>query len=364
MMRGWRPSSIALLLGILSMPACADVVRTAAGQVTGEIRLREGGMLVGDKPIGFEQVLFAVREAPPSLSQPQTVCLKSGERWMVECRRLALKKLRVYSPLIGERDLDVAKLAAVDFIVRPAVGAAAASTLYRQEGEGVPGTVLWIDAARLAIETPLGVVTLPREGCLRYVFATETPPAPSPGQDLVTLIDGSIFLGKPKITSAGIELEHELLGAVPLPLSAIRSIQRNRNGVTSIRSATVKQAELIAPAQPEKAVALVDEESGRPWMRSTVLDAKSTARLAMPKDAASFSAVVQGIGQSIVKIRAGDRVLTEKRIARNDPPCLLTADVSGAAEVAIDVDFDGVMKFPCGIILADPLVLGRAGDNR
>ncbi len=319
---------------------------------------------MGDKQVGFEQVLLAVREAPSSLSQPQTIHLKSGERWMVECRRLALKKLRVYSPLFGERDIDAARLAALDFIVRPDVRGAAANTLYRQEGEGVPGTVLWIDAARLAIETPLGVLTLPREGCLRYVFAADAAPALAAGQDLVTLIDGSIFLGKAKIVSAAIEIEHELLGTVTLPLGAIRSIQRNPPGATYIRSATVKQAELIAPAQPEKTAALADEESGRPWMRSTLLEAKSSARLAMPKDAASFSAVVQCTGQSIVKIRAGSKVLAEKKIARNDPPCLLTADVAGSAELAIDVDFDGTMTFPCGIILADPLVLGRAGDNR
>jgi hypothetical protein len=96
--------------------------------------------------------------------------------------------------------------------------------LYRDFGEPIPGKLLFMDPQRLTLQSPLGILTLQRESALRYVFADEkqeTKPA-----DELRLIDGSIFKGKLSIGEGQVEIDHEILGKLNLPLQAVRAIAR------------------------------------------------------------------------------------------------------------------------------------------
>ena len=47
------------------------------------------------------------------------------------------------------------------------------STLYRFEGEPIPGKLIWIRQKDIAIESPLGIIPIPRQGVRRYMMKIE-----------------------------------------------------------------------------------------------------------------------------------------------------------------------------------------------
>ena len=50
------------------------------------------------------------------------------------------------------------------------------STLYRFEGEPIPGKLIWIRQKDIAIESPLGIIPIPRQGVRRFVIENRNLP--------------------------------------------------------------------------------------------------------------------------------------------------------------------------------------------
>jgi hypothetical protein len=319
-----------------------------------------------------------------------------GEVWRADIARLSGGRLSVRSALLGTQEIEARQAAAVEFVP----GAAAqygraywpAGALYRDKGEPIPGTLLWIDETRLAIDSPLGVLTLPREGALGYVFPAGPKPAAGrgvaqvTGPDEVGLADGSILRGTLRPTAKGLDLRHAVLGTVNIDAGQVRFVTRygaRATDLTRLAPASVTAAGLLGkmPAeaavtcrragdagwaggayaavmtlQPKTVVAFklpqVEDPTGRTGAgaRVTWATLRLVARVA-PADGAR--------GDVHVRIAAGGTVVFEEDLAPGAKPMSVAADLPQAARLTIEVDFGRRLGFPCGACIEDPLLISR-----
>lgn len=366
-----------LALWLAAAAAQADVVQTPGGRVEGKVAFAAEGLQVGGKPVAWTDVLFVIRDPETrSIRAPEALRMASGEVWYAHVASLAAGKFKARLPLLGERELDAAAVRAVDFVpaLPPPEPGDRAGTLYREKGEPVPGALLWIDEQRLAIDSPLGVLTLAREGLARYLFKGAMAAAAAK-DDEVSLLDGSTLRGPAKPTKDGLELDHAVLGKVAVPGRMVRSVLRRPAGVVwlgEMKPAAVNAVPLIARAVPPEMLEYPALGGSRVWpgellaIRGLRIEPKCTVtyRLpALPGQRRAFAATVGPVegmrGGVKLRLLAAGKTLAERDIGPGAKREAVTAEVPPNAELAIEVDFGPNQRFPCGIILGDPMVVGR-----
>ena len=149
-----RRSSTRLLLS--SQPSPAGVVQTRTERLAGAVSFTETGLGIGEKSVPWDQASIVIPGNLPTIGESSVVHLATGELSAVDVLKMIGKKFHVQSSLLGERDLDLAALRAIDFLSGMSLSDKSdPATLYRDSGEPLPGTVLWIDPSRLAIDSPL-----------------------------------------------------------------------------------------------------------------------------------------------------------------------------------------------------------------
>jgi len=370
-----------LWLVVLALAAAcaarADVVQTPGGRVEGKVAFAAEGLQVGGKPVAWGDVLFVIRDPDGrSIRSPEALRMASGEVWYAHVASLSAGKLKARLPLLGERELDAGSVRAVDFVpdLSPPEPGDRPGTLYREKGEPVPGTLMWIDEQRLAMDSPLGVLTLSREGLARYLFKGAAAAA-APKDDEVSLLDGSTLRGLAKPTKDGLEMDHAILGKVAVPGRMVRSILRRPAGVAwlgELKPAAVNAVPLIAKAVPPEALEYPDLGGSRVWpgellaIRGVRIEPKCTVtyRLpALPGQRLVFAATVGPVegmrGGVRLRLLAAGKTLLERDVLPGSKREAVTAEVPRNAELAIEVDFGPAQRFPCGIVLGDPMVVGR-----
>ena len=363
-------AAVLMLCGL----ARADVAQALQGRLEGHVRFLADHLTVGDKSVRWEDLLYVVQEpAGRWLGAPQAVRLTNGEVWGADILGLSAKKLQLRFALFGKREIDPGLVAALDFLPRlPADGALKAKTLYREEGEPIPGQLLWVDERRIAIDSPLGVLTVPRQGVSRYVFSRGLPLGPKPNEDEVGLVDGTRLRGTLKPGARLVELEHAVLGKLSIPEQAVQFIRRHPPSalyLAEVAFQSVDAAPLVSqPVPPEK----VEYEpgagpEGAQCPRGLRIWPKCTVRYGLARPAGqklAFRAAVGPVdgarGDVRVRISAAGKALFEKDFAPEDKAEALSLDVPQGDQLAIEVDFGARMRFPCGIALGEPhLVFGR-----
>ncbi|MBM4032506.1 MAG: hypothetical protein FJ291_12070 [Planctomycetes bacterium] len=366
------------LAALAAFAARADVVQTAGGRVEGKVAFAADALQVGGKPVAWGDVLFVIRDQEGrSIRSPEALRLASGEVWYAHVAGLAAGKLKARLPLLGERELDAAAIRAVDFLpdLPPPQPGDRAGTLYREKGEPVPGALMWIDEQRLAIDSPLGVLTLAREGLARYLFKADAKTAAGAKEDEVSLLDGSTLRGQARPTKDGLELEHALLGKVAIAGRMVRSVLRRPANVAwlgEMKPSAVSAVPLIARAVPPEALEYPSLGGSRVWpgellaIRAVRVEPKCSVswRLpAMPGQKLLFGATVSPIegmrGDVRLRLLGAGKTLAERDIGPAAKREALAAEVPPNAELAVEVDFGPNQRFPCGVILGDPMVVGR-----
>ncbi|MBM4041263.1 MAG: hypothetical protein FJ290_22400 [Planctomycetes bacterium] len=376
-----------MALWLAAAAARADVVQAPGGRIEGKVAFAADGLQVGGKPVAWGDVLFVIRDPETrSIRAPEALRMASGEVWYAHVASLAAGKLKARLPLLGARELDAAAVRAVDFLpdLPPPEPGDRPGTLYREKGEPVPGVLMWIDEQRLAIDSPLGVLTLAREGLARYLFKRDVAQAPSPVKappgaaephDEVSLLDGSTLRGPAKPTKDGVELDHAVLGKVAVPGRMVRSVLRRPPTVAwlgEMKPAAVNAVPLIARAVPPEALEYPTLGGSRVWpgelvaIRGVRIEPKCTVtyRLpALPGQRVAFAAAVGAVegmrGSVKLRLLAAGKTLAERDIAAGSKREPVTVEVPPNADLAIEVDFGPDQRFPCGIILGDPVVVGR-----
>jgi len=232
--------------------AFVGCARTAEGRVAGPVGFREGEVVVGGRRIPWTDLLWAVRRPEVETVPPtQAAVFADGQVWRGEVVRLRNGRVTVrLAALDREVEVPAERLAALvlgaDAGAGPPVAASAeglgaagpetpvpdrGGVLFRPHGEPLPGALLWIEPERLAIDSPLGAVTLPRTGCALYRFGRprdRTAPAPSAGRrlDRVGLAEGSVLVGRVEPADHGLRLTGADLGRVVVPERLVRWVER------------------------------------------------------------------------------------------------------------------------------------------
>lgn len=368
-------------LCLLALAACvarADVVQMPGGRIEGKVAFAPDTLQVAGKSLPWGDVLFVIRDPEGrSIRPPEALRTTRGEVWHAHLASLAAGRLKARLPLLGERELDVAEVQAVDFLpdFAPPEPGDKPGTLYRQKGEPVPGRLMWIDGQRLAIDSPLGVLTLAREGLARYLFTAAPKLPPAPKGDEVSLLDGTTLRGEARPAKDALELDHPLLGKVAIPGRLVRSVLRRPPGVAwlgEIAPARVNAAPLIVRGVPPEAIEYPAIGGSRAWpgellaIRGIRMLPKCTAtyRLpVLPGQGLAFAATlwpIEGMrGEVKLRLLAAGKTLAESGVGPSARPQPLAAEVPRGAELAIEVDFGPELLFPCGVLLGDPMVVGR-----
>jgi len=361
-----------LTAAALASPAEAGdgVVTTASGRIAGAVTfLADGRLRAGDRAVAWKDVLLAAVNADGrTLPQPHCLRLVNGETW--RGRIVAYGDGKVTFGRWGIHGIDKGLVRALDFIPNVPAGMDEVATLFRAKLRPLPGTVLWIDAARIAIDSPLGVLTVPREGTTRYVFARAGDVALPPGQDEVTLIDGSILRGRARPVRAGLKLSHAALGELDLPSAAIRTIRRRPAGtpnvtyLADVANPSVRTRPLTAGTPTGRLT--VEPPAAAGARRGEVTQIRIEAgtvvryRVSVPDGACLAACVGPGPrsrGQAALRIRVAGKLILEKKVSPGARPTAISVRLPAADEVTVDVSFSGPVRLPCAVVLGDARIV-------
>lgn len=360
----------ALLLAMA--PARAGSVKTLAGTMEGKIAFHKDHVAVDDKKAAWGEVLSLLLTTPDHLlSRSQWVHLNNGESWAAELVSLADGKFKLRSDLFGVKQVEADRVSGIDFAWQRGIRKKdrKPETLYRDKGEPIPGKLLAIKADKVVVSSVVGDLELRRDGLLAYDF-TDEQPAWKASEDEVTLIDGSIFRGKLSADAEGLQLEHAILGRLALPARIVHSVVRHPEGTLdltelspeSVESAGVLPSAKKGPAQ-FRTMRELEAKTGR-FVKGLSIEPKTVIRYKLPdskEKTGRLSALLMSSpgaqGEARLQIRQGKKVLVDKALPAAAKPETLTIDVAAGAELEISVDFGERVRFPCGVILGDPIVI-------
>ena len=377
--------------------AGAGVVHTVSQSLTGPVALADGGVQVAGRAVRTvpsEQILLVAfeREAM-ALRQANVVRWTNGEVWACEILTLSAGKLKVRSTLFGTREVASGGAGVLEFranlapeppgtlkpttLYRPPM---AAGGLARERSDPLPGALLWISPEQIAVDSPLGAMTLERKSVTRFSycsakqrFAAQHELTPKRdrtarvGEAEVLLLDGSVFRGAAALARRGVALRHAALGELAIPVAAVRAVLFHRASAVYL---TDLAARVTAAQLPGAGAVEVARRRTGAFMRSVRVAAGSEVRYALssqPRPAvlrAMLGPVAGARADATVRVAVGGKVLFETSVSRNArTPRPISVDLGSAKDVRIGVSFAGAIRFPCGAVLGDPHVVTRAAQR-
>ena len=360
--QGLSVASLCLLLLLAPRICRADSVVTIKERFEGPLNLKDGQLLVAEKPVAWKDVSYLIRDnAPQTISSSRMIRLKNGEVWAAEISGFIGKKLSIDSPLFGSQRIDSAILASIDFRQNLDLNSGRPGTLYRDGAQPIPGEILWIDREKIGINTALGSLTLARENALRFVFSIDNKGAGGAGAgdmalDEIRLRDGSIFKGKTELNGANIELTHAILGKLAFSLNAVSSAQRYSSAAAKVAAFAPENVQFVPLIATKMVPETAAENETGIW--GVKLWPGTIAKLPIPERAektifrASLKNVADARSGASVKISAGGKVLFEKTLSGSRSEWL-SLELPKTKELEIEVNFAGALRFPAGVVLSE-----------
>ena len=330
-------------------------VLTTEGAHRGPLSLADSAIQAGDAALSVADLVYAL--APPRLptdSKRDTLVLANGERWNGEILGLDKEELRIRSQLFQERKLPISAVASLHFGgVEPGL-TTSPNTLYRRNGEPIPGKLVWIQDDSVAIDCVLGVVPVPRQEVLR--FGLNPPQPPGTTGDQVTLTDGSILRGTLEVVEAQWRLKHDILGDLKLDPDSIQHLLRSSQRVRwldALDYEVVERAGPLSRAPMPRAL-----PTARGFLRGLRLWPDTRLRVDLPAAATlrtTIAAMPTAESATRLLIRAGDALLWEGAISADNPTALELAVPQGVLE--FEARFGERLSFPCALDLRDACVV-------
>lgn len=358
-----------LVLGLVLPPlgAQAGVVQTAATRLEGKVALEKDHVLVDGRKVAWGNVQVLIPDhRRRTLPAPQRLGFKNGEVWSVELLGLADRKLEVRSELLGKHRIDLEPVAVLEFTPRGArLSDLKPQTLYRTQGEPVPGTLLALDAERLTMDSPLGTLKLPRAGLTRFVLENHINPVPLDQElDEVTLMEGSILRGRLRPGADSLELEHPLLGRLDLPASSVRSLVRYRPATLHLAELLPQSAQtgaLLGGTAAAARLQILRPDAPEHFVHGLIIEPKTTVRYSLPRRPGQqlrgwLESVPDARGDVRLRLHVGDKLVHEQEWKSSDSPRELVVALPEGDNLTIEVDFGEHLRFPCGLVLGDPRV--------
>ncbi|MFP6657094.1 MAG: hypothetical protein VB853_02870 [Pirellulales bacterium] len=340
-------------------------VRTNAGDLRrGPLLANDGKLRVDNHDVELPELLLAVCESESQLAAGgSAVRLINGETWQGKLLGLVKGVVSIESPLLGKRDVPVSQIACLDF-VPVASSEGEPGTLYRTQGEPIPGKLIYIRDKNIAIDCPLGIVPIPRSSVRRFVMAAVDPKAGGT-EDEMGLTDGSLFRGRLAFANDNLVLTHPTLGSLMFQWDAVRYVRRTPPGVTWLDRLEPSGLQRVGPVLPPSPPAVINA-GNRGHLRAVRMLPHTVVRYPLSATAtggrvfrAQVAAVVGCRADVSVRILAGDREVWKRQIGPNSEPLAVSADLSGATEMTIEVNFGEHLAFPCGVNWLDAHVVAK-----
>lgn len=328
----------------------------------GAVALDGGKLRVGDRTIAWKDLgmLVPTDRLTPAGRTPM-VRLRDGQSWPARVIGIEDGTLVVTGPLIGDRRLPLSDVAAFDLAGggRPFTGRPPAAI--QVQGEPVPGPLLWLDAFEIGVDSPLGVLRLPRSRVARVELAPTVPVRQA--VDEARLRDGTVLYGEATIEGDRIVLQHPVLGRSTIGLNALAALVRHR----------ADTAWLDAPAawdiRTRDIYGRPKDPSDAPTAGGGVqLAAPATAEAALPARGGSARFIAQieplprAAGDAAVTFSVAGRTVRELSVAADQAPVAVELAVPpGDAPLHIEVAPGRRLAFPCGLIIRDAHLVGVEG---
>lgn len=368
--RGGLSRGLAVLAALaLAPPAPGGLVVSRSARQSGALALQPGAIRVADASVPWGDVLLAFSELPAGGNpQPEALWLRNGEVWPGAIDKLSGGNAAVRTPL-GAATVPADAVLAIDFQPGlPPVERAPGGQLLRAKGKPVSGALLWIEDARVGIDSPLGALSLARKDLRRYIFA-EPAAAVAPAAELsdeVGLADGTVLRGQIEPQQDALLVKHPLLGEKRIPAGGWQWLRRHPAAVTYLAEgapAAVETFPLIRNKVPAPRVEA--SRSGELYVRRIQVWPRSVLRYAIPAGAdkgrfrAAAGLAPGSRGAARIRFTARERVLLEQVLAAGAAPAAVEFGLDGVTELALEVDFDQHVALPCRVVVDDPLVAAR-----
>lgn len=338
-------------------------VLTIDQRCRGPLTLDKKRLAVGKQFVEMDSVLQVVC-ANEAISFETFGALRLIDGQVLFGHLLELKdgKFSIENPMFKRSDAPLEQIASIEFKPGKSSGGTP-GTLYRDQGEPIPGKLVWIRQKDVAIDCDLGVVPVPRTSIQRLVLAKLRPQVDS-SQDELALIDGNLLRGTLRTEDEGLVLDHSTLGTLNLRWSQVLYIRRAIKGVTWLDGLNGEVLERLGPVLPPPAPSVVAGfAENSDCLRAIRVMPKTVTRYKLPtgpdkRTLRGVLAPVPGCRADInVRVKDGKNVLWEKQIAANSGSIAVEVDLKHASEFTIEVDFVERIAFPCGVDWRDTHVL-------
>jgi len=368
-----RLTVLSAILAAMGLPSAspAGVVLTIAGRQEGAISVQPGSVRVGNSSVKWADVMLAVNDKKAGgAPAPNALHFKNGEVWAGKITKLSDNRITIESASLGKRMVETALLRSADFA--PGLGLVEgekAGVLYRRKGGPIPGTLIWIKDARVAIDTTLGAVAINRDGLSRYVFDGKAAETMSTAADEVHLADGSILRAAVKPGQGVLVIKHATLGEQRLGPDAWRSVRRYSGPalyLADVRLVSAKTFPLIR--RPANKPLTEHYQSGAGGLASRIfIWPKSIIGYKLPGRPGNkflFTARI-GLfdgsrGAARVKIGVtGKAVFDQVLVPEGKSAVSVSFTVPGGSDLKLEVDFDGSVRFPCGVTVDNALLVKK-----
>ena len=355
------------------LPRGQDLLWTRDGLREGRLELKADGSLELDgSRIAFESLksIFLDRGAAGAPAH-QAIRLRSGEMWLVHLHRLTKEgRIEVTSPYFGGRFVDLKTVASLDF--SPGLDDSKANRtgiLYRTNGRPLPGKLVGLMHTSITIDSPLGIIPMPRNDLHRYVL-----PGPAVQADLtldeVGMVDGTIFRGAIGFADGKVQLLHPILETRQFEWGQVRYIVRAGNGISWLADLERTSTESIGPLGPKPFNELSEvRPQGSRFLSALRVSPQTTLRYKLDGTGTRhFRAVLSPIpgsrGDATVILAASGKEFYRENLSGRDPARTLDLLVPPGDALELRVEFGERLAYPCGIDLGDAQIamLGQTGE--
>ncbi len=344
-----------------------DVVWCGDERLRGSLRWSGEELYIGDRRLDPASVRSLSLEVAQADSEPSSgsVVFRNGERWQCEIQSLAKGKLAINGSLPGSRTVELSSVHSLHFGPVPARKPHAVyrpGMLYRTTGSPVPGKIAWIRKDDLALESPLGILPIPRQGLLAYVFPDSPVKPPSSGLDEIGLRDGSLFFGKVRFETGKVVLDRSDQEPLLVPWEKLHYLIRSGKETFWLNGLASSSLESHGPLGPGEGVLSMDyRRADEPSLFALRVLPKTRLSYRIPTGFPAGKTLLQthlaplpnSRGTVTFTLSVGGKEFYRKRFAPDSIPEKLSIPLPKGDELTVGVDFEERIVYPCGVDMHD-----------
>ena len=353
----------------------SDLLWTREGLLKGSLEWKEDGSLLMDgKLVDLASVksILLDRGITKNSQTLHAVGMRSGEFWHVTIQTLEEGKLGINNHLLfGTRHVDLTAIASLEFA--PGLDSSKtnrAGVLYRTKGRPLPGNLIWLKNDNIAMDSPLGIIPLPRKDLHRYLLPDVSTGIVESPVDEVGLLDGTILRGKIDFADGKIQMTHAILKELKIEWMNVRYLVRAGNGISWLADLEPLGVESIGPLgkKPFQNVANARGD-GSNFLSTLRVSPQTTLRYRLTgAGAREFRAVLSPIpgsrGDATVILTASGKEFYRQNLSARDESKILKLPLPQGDDLELRVEFGKRLAYPCGIHLGDAQIamLDKPGE--